>query len=180
MFRKTSMTAMSVAALALAMGVTGPSQAEDEALPGELLAWMDGEWQGQGWVIDRTGQRHTFDVFETAEIRAGGQAVVVAGEGFAPAGTGREGRKVHDAAGFITAAGSPGYQMRAITYQGYMQDADMVLTETGFEWSIDLGQDARVVYTTTYQDGVWSETGAYCSPQTGCMENFSMRLERVD
>lgn len=180
MFRKTSMTTMSVAAMMLAMGVTGPGQAEDEALPGELLAWMDGEWQGQGWVIDRTGQRQTFDVFETAEIRAGGHVVIVAGEGFAPAGAGREGRKVHDAAGFITATGSPGYQMRAITYQGHMQDADIALTGTGFEWSIDLGQEARVVYTTTYEDGVWSETGAYCSPQTGCMQNFSMRLERVN
>lgn len=179
--KKTRVLAASILTAALAGGaVQAQDQAGEEALPGERLAWMEGQWQGEGWVIDPSGQRQTFDVYETALVAAGGQAVIVAGEGFSPAGSGRDGRKVHDASGFITGAGAPGYQMRAVTYQGYIQDAEMILTETGFEWQIDLGEERRVVYETTYADGVWSETGAYCSPQTGCMQNFAMRLERVD
>ena len=59
--------------------------------PGEVMDWLIGTWEGEGWSVDQTGVRETFDVFETVETSANGLVVTVVGEGFAPAGAGRTG-----------------------------------------------------------------------------------------
>jgi hypothetical protein len=146
--------------------------------PGEYLADMEGKWQGSGWIVTPAGERQTFDVFEEAILAAGGHAVIVMGEGFAPQGAGREGRQVHDAAGLISRV-DDGYQMRAVTAEGRMQDVPLVFTEDGFDWSLDLGPHGRVVYSTTLAGDVWTETGFYCPLEGECRQTFYMRIERM-
>ena len=159
------------------------SGAEAGARPGDALAVMEGAWAGEGWIVAEDRQRYTFDVFERAEIGSAGHAVIFRGEGFTPAGAGREGEPVHDATGVITRAGA-GYEMRAVTGHGQMQDVpfEILQTETsvGYRWTLDIGPQGEVVYEAVIQDGVWTETGAYCPTGAGeCFQTFYMRLERV-
>ncbi|MHA6288061.1 hypothetical protein [Maricaulis sp. CAU 1757] len=174
-----------VAAVLLAGALGGPVGAQAapagsvQASPGEALAMLEGEWQGVGWALLPDGTRMEFDVFETVLVAAGGEAVVFIGEGFGPRGAGRSGDKRHDATGLITRAAG-GYEMRAVTAEGYRQDMPMRITGDGFAWSIEMGPAGRRDYTARIGDGVWQESGAYCPPEGACMEVFGMRLERAD
>tara|TARA_R110002051_G_scaffold32382_3_gene73104 strand:+ start:31723 stop:32247 length:525 start_codon:yes stop_codon:yes gene_type:complete len=157
-----------------------PALAQDRpARPGDSLAWMIGQWEGSGWMIDRERQRQTFDVFEEARLGSGGEAVILFGEGFSPAGAGRGGEPAHNATGLISRT-SDGYEMRSVTIEGHSQDVAMTVTETGFSWSLSLGPQGRLNYEARHANGVWEETGAYCPPEGECHANFYMRLERVD
>lgn len=175
--RMTTIKLTAAALAALALGSAG--WAQDNPLPGVALAEIEGHWEGTGWAMGQDGQRQTFDVFEEAIIHADGYAVIVLGEGYAPEGSGRDGRPVHNAAGFITRMGEA-YEMRAITGEGRMQDASMVLTEDGFDWTLDLGPNGSVQYSTTIVDNVWTESGSYCAPSGQCYPTFFMRLEKVE
>ena len=170
---------ISLSALA-ALSVTGlatPAVAQDP--PGAALARMEGAWQGEGWIMAPSRERHTFDIFEEVEVAAGGHAVVLRGEGFAPAGSGRQGRPIHDAVGLLTRAGE-GYEMRALTQHGQQNDAEFIMTEAGFDWSIDLGPGGRIQYSAQVTDSVWEETGEWCPADGGqCWPTFYMRLERA-
>lgn len=169
------------AAVILCMASTAPGlsqPAETVPSPGEALHLMVGQWSGSGWTLDRQGQQQTFDVFETVGVAAGGHAVYLIGEGYSPAGAGRDGQPTHDAAGFITGSDA-GLRMRAVTHEGRIQDVALVLNETGFSWQIDLGPGGHVAFSATVTADSWEETGAYCPPEGECRQTLFMRLERT-
>jgi hypothetical protein len=176
-----------IAGVAIALSVCSPAWAQDSAADtvahavadtaASRLAGIEGDWQGSGWTLDRAGERQTFDVYEQALFAADGHVIIVLGEGFAPAGAGRDGRKVHDAAGFITRVGE-GFQMRAVTGEGRMQDVPLEFNDEGFEWTLDLGPHGRMVYSTTLVGDVWTENGSYCPLEGECRQTFHMRIER--
>jgi hypothetical protein len=170
-----------LAALVLTLTSATETIAQDveaAAKPAEALAWMLGEWEGSGWQMDRTGTRNSFDVFERADAVVGGHAITFKGRGYTPAGGGETGELVHDAFGLITHTRT-GYQMRAITFAGHQQDVDMTITDTGFEWTLQLGPNGSVVYSARIEDDEWVEEGAYCPAEGECRQTFEMRLTRV-
>lgn len=173
---KRSLTAV-LAGVCMALTPTAFAQQSVEH-PGEAMSWLIGTWEGEGWSVDQTGTRETFDVFETVQTSANGRVVTVAGEGFAPAGSGRIGRQTHSASGFISVQDGV-YEIRAVTGEGQSHDAPITLTDDGFEWAVDLGPHGQVVYSSTVSDGVWEETGAYCDATGACFPILYMRLERV-
>ncbi|WP_091771344.1 hypothetical protein [Maricaulis salignorans] len=176
----TTLSWLSAGLIGTSLLATVPALAQDRpGRPGESLAWMIGHWEGSGWMIDRERQRQTFDVFEEARLGSGGEAVILFGEGFTPAGAGRAGEPGHNATGLISRT-ADGYEMRSVTIEGHSQDVAMTITETGFSWSLSLGPHGRLDYEASHENGVWEETGAYCSPEGACQPNFYMRLERVD
>tara|TARA_R110002072_G_scaffold205527_3_gene363439 strand:+ start:302 stop:853 length:552 start_codon:yes stop_codon:yes gene_type:complete len=164
---------------ALAQTASEQASAAETALPGDALAWMIGRWRGDGWTIDATRQRESFDIFEEIRVGSHGEAVILFGEGFSPAGSGRSGTSTHNATGMITRKGD-GYEMRSVTSQGHQQDAVMTISDDGFAWSVSLGPHGRLDYEARHVDGVWEETGAYCPPAGACQQNFYMRLTRAD
>jgi len=164
---------------ALAQAASDAQSATETALPGDRLAWMIGRWRGDGWMIDATRQRETFDIFEEIRVGSHGEAVILFGEGFSPAGSGRSGTSTHNATGMITRKGV-GYEMRSVTSQGHQQDAAMSISDDGFAWSVSLGPHGRLDYEARHVDGVWEETGAYCPPTGECQQNFYMRLTRAE
>jgi hypothetical protein len=164
--------AISFVSSASAQDTTQMSRATDE------MAYLVGEWEGSGWVYDRTGTRNTFDLFESVQVGADGYALIVLGEGFSPEGQGRNGRSTHNAAGFINSTPS-GYVMRAVTGEGRSQDVALELTETGFDWQLDIGPAGHIRYSTSVQNNIWTEDGYFCPTGGECRQTFHVRLERA-
>jgi hypothetical protein len=170
-------------------GIGAASWAQDDAgsgggadisgqAPGAALDFLVGHWAGQGWIALPDGSRETFDVFERVEVTAGGHVVLVRGEGFAPAGAGRDGQPVHDAVGMISLT-SDGYEMYAATQRGGPQAYDMRIEDNGFVWWMALGPN-RLTFTTRVEDGVWTESGEYCLADGPCFPSMQMTLTRLD
>jgi hypothetical protein len=161
------------------MGAPAAAQvAVPDILPGDALASMVGEWQGTGWSAMPDGSRESFDIFERVESIGGGNAIMIRGMGYAPAGQGRNGRLVHDAGGFVSIADG-GYQMFAATARGAPESYPMTITETGYQWEITLGPQGRMVFEAWIEGDSWVETGQYCNPQGTCFPTLEMTLTRV-
>jgi len=163
-------------------GTPGAIAQESESIrppAAEAMDFLIGDWEGEGWSIGPDQQRETFDIYERIEAVGGGHGVFLLGEGYAPAGSARQGRPVHQAGGLVVRT-SEGYEMRSITAYGEHRDMAMNIREDGFAWSLDLGGYGRINYVATVQDGVWEERGEFCRSETECYPNFYMRLERVE
>ena len=172
---------IAVISLASALSLAAPAQAQEappSQTPGNALASMIGSWEGSGWSTMPDGSRETFDIFERVESVGGGNAVMIRGMGYAPAGAGRDGRLVHDAGGFVSREGAA-YQMFAATAQGGPERYEMTITETGYVWEIPLGPQARMVFTAHIDAQTWTETGEYCQSEGACFPSMSMTLTRL-
>jgi len=170
------------AALAATVMTAAPVLAQDTAdtpRPGEALAAMVGTWEGSGWSINPNRVRETFDVFERVESVADGHLVLIRGRGYAPSGTGEDGRLVHDAGGIVRLTDQGGYEMFAATAMNGADAFAMEVTETGYTWEIPLGPHGRVVYEAVFTPDSWTETGQYCDPTGQCVPTLSMTLTRV-
>lgn len=180
---RKSMAALVALAAMITLGTGGPQPARAQTGPepvpaGETFAGFAGAWSGQGWMMKRGGERETFDIFETVAIAAGGHALIIEGEGFAPAGAGREGRPVHQAAGLLF-AGPDGYRMRSVTGAGLTQSARVEPHPEGFDWFIEIGPGAVMRYETRLEGGMWREDGYFCRDGETCRQTFHMELELV-
>jgi len=167
--------------LAVALSLAAPALAQEAPptqTPGDALASMIGSWEGTGWSMMPDGSRETFDIFERVESVGAGNAVMIRGMGYAPAGSGRDGRLVHDAGGAVSLEAS-GYEMFAATARGGPEAYEMTITETGYVWEIPLGPQGRMVFTAVIDAETWTETGEYCPPQSDCFPSLSMTLSRV-
>ena len=141
------------------------------------MAAFIGEWRGSGWIITPDRTRETFDVYERIEAAAGGQAVFIRGEGFSPEGSGREGEPIHNAAAMIFHDGES-HKIRSVLSTGQTQISEIVFEDGRFDWSIALGPQGHVRYSSKIENGAWTETGAYCPPEGECVPTFFMRLEK--
>lgn len=165
--------ALSAAGLASVVAVSAVNAQEaGNTRPAEVLGWMQGEWQGEGWIIDRGGVRRTFIVAESVRPAAQGHVLQIHGVGRS------DGRVIHDAAGFVT-AGADGFEMRAVNMHGQALTASMQVTETGFAWQLPMGDYGRVEYVAEYDGEHWIETGSWCPTGGECMQNFRMQLTRT-
>lgn len=149
-----------------------------DAPPGEALDFLIGDWVGTGWESHRDGSRTSFDVFERVESAAGGQVVLLRGEGFEPAGAGRDGDMVHDAAGFISLT-EEGYRLRSATAEGGMIEVPIEIGDSGFNWGLDFPH-GRISFEARVEDGVWIESGTWCNTEGNCYPTMEMTLTRTD
>lgn len=126
----------------------------------EALAWLEGEWEGSGWM--RTGERRSeFEGRERVERRMGGRLLVVEGAFTASLGPGAEPVPVHEAFGVFSYDPSSGYVFRTYTARGGHGDANHVEVSDGrIVWGYEDAAYGRVRYTITRTDGgAWHEVG---------------------
>lgn len=162
------------AAACLGAGLGAPAslaQSGRDHRPAQALAWMQGEWQGEGWIIGRDGVRRSFTVEESVRSAADGHVLQIHGVGTA------QGRVIHDAAGFVTRT-ETGMTMQAVNMHGQSQIVPLEVTDSGFSWQLTMGDYGRVEYEATYIEGRWIETGAWCPTGGECIQNFQMQLTR--
>ena len=172
---------LSAAATALSGALAqhqAPAPAVKEAMA--KVAWLTGEWEGEGWRAAPDGEVHRFNVRETVEPKLGGLILLVEGRGWSePA----EGVRIdgHHAIGvFSYDAQARRYHFDAFVQEGYQTRSTPDVGDNHYSWSHPAGPGAEMRYTVQLtEDGAWLETGDYCREEE-CRQTFEMRLTRVD
>lgn len=137
------------------------------------LAWLVGEWRGQGTMQTPAG-RQIADVHERVESRLDGRVLVIEG-------TGRDassGQVAHHAFGVLSYdPDARRYAMRAFR-EGRFVDADTELNDGVFTWGFAV-PGGRVRYHLRHEDGSWVETGEFSPDGATWRQFFEMRLNRA-
>jgi hypothetical protein len=146
----------------------------------QKLAYMAGDWQGDGWMIMGPGPRETFRGGEKVQSKLFGLALLVEGAFFAPDSGGAE-RLVHTTLGVFT--WNPTEQKYSFRYwlaSGWSGERDLILTDDGWYWEMPAGPGATIRYTMTLKDGAWSEIGERTTDQgKSWTKFFEMNLKKA-
>ena len=158
-------------ALLVATAATLGANAEDKVHP---LEPFYGTWKGTAVGID--ANRQPFELTQTERVgpMLGGDVAVIEGRGYEAGGA-----LAFNAFAVVSCdAPDAPCEMRSYT-DGRTGTFALEATETGFVWTIPAGPEARIVYTATLEDGIWTEVGHY-HPATGePVETFRMELTRI-
>lgn len=181
-----ALAAVTVAALvapptAVAQEAATSSEPETAVQAMEPLAWLVGDWEGEGWIQLGPAERQEFIQTEHVEPAFGGRILLVEGIGRGRVPDG-EGPIEHHAFGVLSwDAEENSYRFDTYRAGDRGVDADATLEEGVFTWGFDTpGGTVRFVLRET-ESGEWHETGAF-SPDQGSTWNpfFEMTLARVE
>ncbi len=148
-----------------------PSVAKSEMK--KLSKWV-GEWQGEGWQTDQSGQRNTFKVSELVISKLNGLALNVEGKG-----TGSDGYVGHNAIGMIYYdINKRTFQFNSVTQEGTSAFTELTINADGaFIWGFDV-PGGKVEFTISIDDENWIEKGAY-SDGSNWYPFLEMKLKKV-
>ena len=157
-----------------------PSPAPAVKAAMQKVAWLIGEWEGDGWRVTQSGAVETFTVSEVVEAKLDGQVLVIEGRGWSHT---QDGVRVdgHHAIGvFSYSAHEERYHFDAFVSEGYQTRATPEIGENTYSWSHSVGPNAEMQYTAQLtSDGAWFEIGSYCRADD-CQKTFEMRLTRIE
>ncbi len=77
------------------------------------------------------------------------------------------------------AQGRPDAAARHSHAQGHVGDFALTPTPEGFNWTIPVGPNMTIRYTTTIKDGTWYEVGDRLVPGKEPARFFEMTLKRI-
>lgn len=138
----------------------------------DRFAWMDGTWRGPATTRGPEGV-HAVTQTERVGPMLGGTVRVIEGRGFNP-----DGSVGFNAFAVISYdAGTRAYQFRSYA-QGHAGTFAITPTADGYVWEIPAGP-AKIRYTASLRDGVWTETGERVVPGQPAVRIFEMALRRV-
>jgi len=175
-----STTLAAVTSLATAAALAqppAPPAAEVRAAMAKL-AWLEGEWQGEGWRTTPQG-KVTYAAEETGEYDVDGLVLVMHGRGWneGPNGEIIEG---HLALGVLSFdAMTKQYHFDAYVKQGYQSRGTPTVGEKEYRWSYPAGPNTEMRYHAWLSDdGEWTETGERCVGDA-CTPVMGMTLKKI-
>ncbi len=137
------------------------------------LAFMDGAWRGNAWIILPSGERHELTQTERVGSTLDGTIKVIEGRGYEEDGTVGFG-----ALGIISYdQETKSYTMRSYA-QGQVGDFVITPTEDGFTWEIPAGP-VTMRYSATVKEETWHEVGERLMPAKDPVRFFEMTLTRI-
>ena len=137
------------------------------------LAIFDGTWRGPATATLADGRRVELTQTERVGGFLGGSLKLIEGKGFAA-----DGSVVFNAFGVISFSPQSGkYDFHSYA-QGISGDFAIEVTADGFVWIIDAGP-AKIRYTATVKDGVWSEIGERIVVGKPAVRIYEMALRRI-
>lgn len=139
------------------------------------IAFLEGRWEGSGWMQRGPEERHTFTSTESVERRLDGRLLIVEGLHHGP-----NDEVVHHAMAVISYDDGEGtYRFRSYMAGGEANDCEGALSDGAFVWGMRT-ERGRVRFTITVEDDAWHEVGHF-SPDDGgsWLPFFEMTLERV-
>jgi hypothetical protein len=146
----------------------------------EPLAWLVGEWTGEGWNESASG-RSTVLVTERVESRLEGRVLIVEGIGHAKEATESPGEVVHHALGVASYDPGRGHYVLLAFRDGRVVDAVTSLEDGTFVWGFDVPGGGQVRYRIRQDAGDWLETGDFSRDGGATWRPFfEMRLHRAD
>ena len=139
----------------------------------KLSNWI-GQWEGEGWEMDQSGQRNTFTVEENVAYKLNGLAIFVEGKG-----KNSDGQLGHNAVGLIYYdQEKKSFRFNSMTQEGMNSLSELVIQSNGdFVWGFDV-PGGKVQFTITVTKNTWTEKGAY-SDGNNWYPFLEMNLNRV-
>jgi hypothetical protein len=167
----------------LAAAVAAQAQAPSPVHQAELkkLDFLKGKWKGKASITGREGTQ-VLTQTEDVEYRLGGTVLLVEGRGTGAApGKGDDALLFNAFAVISYDATAKKFRIRAHRMEGTAVDADLVLTEKGFNWGFKPpGGKVEVRYVMAITDrGEWNETGEYSLDGKKWTKFIDMTLTRV-
>ena len=178
---KTTVSKLAIIALIVLQGMNGPSALGQDGRLGiepmkKLSHWV-GEWEGNGWQMQPSGERIEFSVRESVQSKLNGLVLMMEGKGMSD-GSDELG---HDAVGMIYHnLDNKRYEFHSTTIQGTTILAEAKFDEDGnFIWGFDIPQ-GKVQFTITLTEDTWVEKGAF-SPDGGgtWYPTMEMNLKKI-
>lgn len=187
----TSVGQAAAAALAFLAVLAGPGpspaqEAGEEAGPADRVeamrpvAWLAGEWRGEGWFRRGPGEPRPFTQTERVTPAFGGRLLLVEGVGRARTDDGEEGPVVHHAYGVLSWEPDEGhYRFRTYLADGGGVDAEARVEDGALVWGFEV-DEGRIRYRIRRTEGDrWHEVGEY-SPDGSTWHPFlEMTLRRA-
>jgi len=182
--------------LPVALGLPALGQESDQAAteaaadstadPGleamQAVAFLAGDWHGEGWMRRGPGEPSRFTSAETVESRLDGRVLLVEGLHYAITGEGAApGPVVHHALAVLSWDAEAGrYRFRSYLADGRSGDYGGHLEDGAFVWGMELPDGAHTRYVIRVDDGRWVERGEYSRDGETWNEFFHMELEQRD
>lgn len=146
------------------------------------LRFLQGTWQGSGWMEWQPGQRSSFSGSEKVETRLDGLILIVEGQHTVRIPNEGTERVIHHALGVLSwdeAAGHYRFDTRLI--DGYSAAGTGRMQDGKFVWSPGKSNGMETRYTIGLDDeGRWSEIGERSQDGKTWKQFFAMTLERVE
>lgn len=159
-----------------------PSQATKDAI--QKLAFMVGEWEGEGWIQRGPGPRQEFHGRETVRLTLGGAALLIEGvheaKGDAPDA---KPVVVHNALGVMTTAGDgkDGYRFNTWLADGRSGQHRAEWRDGKLYWTMENPRAGTIRYTIWLDEkGRWAEIGEVSRDGKNWMQFFAMTLTKKD
>ncbi len=179
--KKAILAGLSAAAAALSAAAAQPpvpAPAVQEAMT--KVAWMIGEWEGEGWRTRPDGEIERFKVLERIEPKLDGLILLIEGRGWSEPADGVRIEGHHAIGVFSYDAYARRYHFDAFVKEGYQTRSTPEIGNNTYAWSHPAGPGAEMRYTVQLtEDGAWLETGDFCREEE-CRQTFEMRLKRVE
>ena len=137
------------------------------------LAIFDGTWRGPATATLDDGRRVELTQTERVGGFLAGSLKLIEGKGYA-----HDGSVVFNAFGVISFSPRTGQYNFRSHEQGHAGDFAIQVTANGFMWTVDEGA-AKVRYTATVKDGVWSEIGERIVDGQPAERIYEMALRRI-
>src|SRR5262249_44461105 len=166
---------------AIAQGPSAPAStlaAQKEAM--QKVAFLVGEWKGNGWMLMGPGRREEFTSKETVESRLDGLVLIIEGvhESSDPA---KKGAVVHHALAELSWDAKQGaYRFRSHLATGEESDFPGKVVEGAFIWTFPAGPGGTMRYTIKPDaQGRWNEIGERSADGQSWSQVFGMTLDKV-
>ncbi len=146
------------------------------------LAFLAGDWRGEGWIEMGPGKRSMFIQTETVQSKLNGTVLIVEGLGKGKiGGTGEEG-VIHNALAVISYdSAAKKHQFRAFRADGNYIDATATVGDKQLVWGFrDPQRGTEIRYTIKLTDvGQWREVGEFSMDGKQWRQFFEMTLQRA-
>lgn len=139
------------------------------------VSFLEGKWQGKGWISFGPGEKHHFNQTENIRGELGGSILTIHGVGRADA------KVIHDAFAVIS-YDSKAQKYRMHSYKdGNFLDAEAKVGDDGsFIWGFEHPRAGKIRYTIRLNEkGRWVETGEFSRHGEKWVQNFEMTLDKI-
>ena len=143
----------------------------------DAVAWLAGDWKGEGWIMTGPGQRREFHGVEAVERRLDGQVMLVEGRHFAKDDAATP---IHNALALISYdSDQKMYRFQAHAVGRPPLDASAVVDDGVFIWTMDTPGGAIRYRIRRTEEGDWHETGERSVGPDQWAPFFEMTMKRV-
>lgn len=169
-----------IALLLLPAAASAQTHGSGSAEEMKKLAFLTGDWRGEGWIEMGPGKRSTFKQTEAVQSKLNGTVLIIEGLGKGQIGnTGEEG-VIHNALAVISYdAAAKKHQFRAFRADGNYIDANVTVGDKQLVWGFrDPQRGTEIRYTIKLTDtGQWREVGEFSMDGKQWRQFFEMTLQ---